>query len=556
MGGRDAFEALCQSSETPFAKHVGRARRMGGFCSRGLPVEKRSGIAVSDSGLRDRGRRRESRTMLPISRRQFLQASALSLFAAPFAHAIEPFNRGGSPRLGLSLAAYSFRDFFKDQKNKPANPGAKLDILGFIDYCADHGCAGAELTSYYFPKDLDETFLRRVRRHAFLRGLAISGTSVGNNFALPKGEARDSEIAEVKRWIDYAAVMGAPHIRIFAGAAKAISDAEARAMCISAIEECCDYAGTKGIFLGLENHGGIVAKADGMLEIIKAVKSPWFGVNLDTGNFHSEDPYAEFAQIAPYAVNVQVKSEIQRAGAKTMEKADLARVAKILRDANYQGWVALEYEAKEDPFTAVPRLLAELGGLLGAVPAKTKEPGWEPLFDGRTLNGWKETNFSGQGEVKVEDGKLILGMGNDLTGVNCTREIPKMNYELSLEAMRMTGSDFFCGLTFPYGEAACTFVLGGWGGGLVGLSSINGDDASENETTQAMKFDAGRWYKIRVRVTPQKIEGWIDGEQMLNVETQGKKISMRPGEIELQAPCGISTFRTQSALRDIRLRRL
>ena len=378
---------------------------------------------------------------------------------------------------------------------------------------------------------------------------------MGNNFALPAGPARDAQIADVKKWIDYAAIMGAPHIRIFAGAAKGIGDADARAMCISAIEECCAYAGTKGIFLGLENHGGIVATAAGMLEIIKAVKSPWFGVNLDTGNFHSEDPYAELAQIAPYAVNVQVKAEILRAGAKQPEISDLPRVAKILRDANYQGWVALEYESKEDAWTAVPRLLTELGGIFGATPAKAADSAWVPIFDGKTLDGWKLTKFSGQGEVTVEDGRMILNQGNDLTGVNYAKEIPRMNYELSLEAMRMVGSDFFCGLTFPYGATSCTFVLGGWGGGLVGLSSINGDDASENETMQARKFDNGRWYKIRVRVTPEKIEGWIDDDQVLNVATQGKKIAMRPGEIELSEPFGLATFRTQAAVREIKLRR-
>ncbi|HYR58407.1 MAG TPA: DUF1080 domain-containing protein [Chthoniobacteraceae bacterium] len=201
----------------------------------------------------------------------------------------------------------------------------------------------------------------------------------------------------------------------------------------------------------------------------------------------------------------------------------------------------------------LPPLLAQLGSVFAAEPT---EPAWQPLFDGKSLAGWKETKFSGQGEVKVEDGRLILGMGNDLTGINAAGEFPKMNYELSLEAMRVTGSDFFCGLTFPYGDASCTFVVGGWGGGLVGLSSINGDDASENETTQAMKFDTGRWYKIRVRVTPEKIEGWIDNERMLNVSTQGKKIAMRPGEIEMSEPFGIATFRTEAALREIKLRRL
>lgn len=491
--------------------------------------------------------------MSTLPRRQFLRIGALSLFAAPLARAIEPFTRGGSPRLQLSLAAYSFRDSFKDQRNKPTNPDAKLDMFGFIDYCADHGVPAAELTSYFFPKDVTPEYLLKIRRHAFLRGVAISGTSVGNNFALPAGPARDKEIADVKKWIDYAAIMGAPHIRIFAGAAKGISDVEARSMCISAIEECCAYAGAKGIFLGLENHGGIVTKVDGMLEIIKAVKSPWFGVNLDTGNFHSEDPYAELAQIAPYAVNVQVKAEIKRAGQKEHELADLPRLVKILRDANYQGFVALEYEAKEDPWTAVPRWLAELGAQLNGGAEKTA---WVPLFDGKTLEGWKFPKFSGQGEVLVEDGKLVLHQGNDLTGVNYAKEVPRMNYEVSLEAMRVVGSDFFCGFTFPYGEKCCTLVVGGWGGGLVGLSSINGDDASENETMQAMKFDSGRWYKIRVRVTPEKIEGWIDESQILNVETQGKMISMRPGEIELSEPFGLAAFRTQAAYRDIKLRRL
>jgi hypothetical protein len=189
---------------------------------------------------------------------------------------------------------------------------------------------------------------------------------------------------------------------------------------------------------------------------------------------------------------------------------------------------------------------------VAAEPAKA-DAGWVSIFDGKTLDGWKLTKFSGQGEVTVEDGKMILNQGNDLTGVNYAQEIPRMNYEVSLEAMRVTGSDFFCGLTFPYGETSCTFVLGGWGGGLVGLSSINGDDASENETMQARKFDNGHWYKIRVRVTPEKIEGWIDEDQVLNVSTQGKKISMRPGEIELSAPFGIATFRTQAAVREIKL---
>jgi sugar phosphate isomerase/epimerase len=233
-------------------------------------------------------------------------------------------------------------------------------MFSFIDYCAEQGCAGTELTSYFLPKELPAEVLLKLRRHAFLRGVAISGTAVGNNFALPKGPARDKEIAAVKEWIDRSVLLGAPHIRVFAGAAKGLAEADARALCIDALEECAEYAGSKGIFLGLENHGGIVAEADGLLEIIKAIKSPWFGVNLDTGNFHTDDPYGDLARCAPYAVNVQVKVEMKKRGQKEAEAVDYPRIAKMLRDVKYQGYVTLEYEAKEDPWTAVPRELKKL----------------------------------------------------------------------------------------------------------------------------------------------------------------------------------------------------
>jgi sugar phosphate isomerase/epimerase len=312
--------------------------------------------------------------MKPTTRRGFfrtsLQAGAAVTglgLAAGRLGAIEPFQRAGVARLKLSLAAYSFRQYFPDSKDAAVTAaGRKIDLFQFIDFCAEHGCDGTELTSYYFPANLDDDFLLRIKRHAFLRGVAISGTAVGNTFTVPVGEKRDQEISATKRWIDRAAVMGAPHIRIFAGNAQGgVSPTQAKTLSIGAIEECCDYAGKRGIFLGLENHGGIVAEPADLLEIVRAVKSPWFGINLDTGNFHTGDPYADLAACAPYAVNVQVKTEITRRGQKK-ELADLARLVRILRDANYQGYVALEYEAAEDPWKAVPETLAQLGTLLRA----------------------------------------------------------------------------------------------------------------------------------------------------------------------------------------------
>lgn len=297
-----------------------------------------------------------------------LALAGLGLLGRSSSLAVEPLKRSGAPRLRLSLAAYSFRQYFNTNTKKKAvkakDGDKQITMDDFVDYCADHGCDGAELTSYYFPDGFDMDYLLKLRRHAFLRGVAISGSAVGNNFALPKGPQRDEQIAHVKKWVDYCAVLGAPHIRVFAGPAQDKDISAAKKRCIEALEECGDYAGSKGIFLGLENHGGIVAEPADLLEIVQAVKSPWVGINLDTGNFHTDDPYADLAKCAPYAVNVQFKSQILRRGQKEKEPADLARVVKLLRDANYQGYFVLEYEAPEDPWEAVPELLKQMKAAL------------------------------------------------------------------------------------------------------------------------------------------------------------------------------------------------
>ena len=189
-------------------------------------------------------------------------------------------------------------------------------------------------------------------------------------------------------------------------------------------------------------------------------------------------------------------------------------------------------------------------------PTPTFEGDTLALFDGKTLAGWKETDFGGNGQVEIKDGQIILHMGT-MTGVTWTNGaiLPRANYEIQLEAMRVEGSDFFCGLTFPIGQEPCSLIIGGWGGGLVGLSSIDGDDAANNNTTRNMVFDNGRWYAIRLRVTPKKIEAWIDKDKVVDVDTEDKKFSVR-FEVEPSIPLGIATYATTGALRNIRLKKL
>jgi hypothetical protein len=191
---------------------------------------------------------------------------------------------------------------------------------------------------------------------------------------------------------------------------------------------------------------------------------------------------------------------------------------------------------------------------IAPVPSQTNA--WLRLFDGATLAGWKITGFAGAGEIEVEDGSIILGMGAMLTGIVHTNPLPNVNYEVTLKAMKIDGTDFFCGLTFPVKDSFCTLIAGGWGGGLVGLSSLDNYDASENETTTFRSFEKNRWYSFRLRVTESKIEAWLDGDPLIDVSIHGRKISLRPGDIEMSVPFGISAWQTRASVRDIRLRRL
>lgn len=293
------------------------------------------------------------------SRRAFLGAAA----AVPLTGlCVEPFGRKGPARLRLSLAAYSFRDQFVKGKDGSA---PTMDMFRFLDFCAAQGCDGAELTSYYFEDPATDAYLRQVQRHAFLRGVTVSGTAIGNTFTLPAGPEREKELELCRTWIARAAILGAPHIRVFAGEPKSGGKAEGKRRTIEALEMMGELAGRHGIFLGVENHGGVVAEAEDLLDIVRAVKSPWVGINLDIGNFHTADPYGDLARCAPYAVNVQYKGLIRPRGSKEAVATDLGRVVRLLKDAGYQGWFVLEYEMPEDPFVRVPVLLREMRAAIG-----------------------------------------------------------------------------------------------------------------------------------------------------------------------------------------------
>ena len=193
-----------------------------------------------------------------------------------------------------------------------------------------------------------------------------------------------------------------------------------------------------------------------------------------------------------------------------------------------------------------------------ADPVKEKDPDKFVLFNGKDLGDWEKTQFGGEGDVFVnEDGNLEFGFGAVITGVNWEGEVPATsNYEISLDAMKLDGNDFFLALTFPVKESHATFVVGGWGGGIVGISSVDDLNASENETMNIEGFENDQWFEVKVRVTDDKLEAWIDENQMVDLDLEGRKISLLPGDIELSVPIGIASYQTRAQYRNIVWRNL
>ncbi len=260
---------------------------------------------------------------------------------------------GAKSRLRSAICAYSFRDALQK---------GTLKYEDFVPMAVDNDVDGLDLTVYWFPST-DASFLLPLKRLAYRHGVEIYSISVRTNMCQPTAELRDKEVADVKKWIDVAASLGAGHIRVFGGTVpKTSTEDEAAKWVVDVLARGAAYAAGKGVILGLENHGGITARASRIVEIIKKVDSPWAAVNLDTGNF-TADAYAQIAEILPYAANVQYKTEI-RGTDGILEVADWDRLTKMIATSGYRGYLALEYENKEDALVSVPPLLKKLNGLV------------------------------------------------------------------------------------------------------------------------------------------------------------------------------------------------
>ncbi len=269
----------------------------------------------------------------------------------------------------ISLAAYSLRKYLPDYRPGSSRTGNEpLDMMGFLDYCGELGVDAAEITAYYLPDPCPLELVHAIKMKAHGLGLELSGGAIGNNFTYGPGPETDKQLAYTERWIKNYSAMGVPVIRVFAGKlarpdGPPVDHNIAMENAIKSLKSAAIFAEQNGVLLGLENHDSI-ENADRVLAIVDAVDSAWLGVNFDSANLEATpDPYAELAKLAPRTVNAQIKVSIPVNGVE--QRADFARLMKILDDAHFKGYAVLEYEEEQDPYEAIPQLIEELRSLVG-----------------------------------------------------------------------------------------------------------------------------------------------------------------------------------------------
>jgi sugar phosphate isomerase/epimerase len=328
------------------------------------------------------------------TRRNFLKSAALLPLAASgfgwgatsaFAKA-EPVKRTGGAMLKISLNAYSFGKLLNDHA---LGRGPGMSLFQLADFCAQQGFDGFDPTGYYFPGYEKngtgvppDKFLYELKRHAFNLGLGISGTGIGNNFTTADRAARANDVQRIKNWAEVAAKLGAPVLRVFADTqmraqtwetvSNGASRGDVEKWIADDIRACAEHAGKFGVIIGVQNHGDFLKTADNVISLLNRIDSPWCGAIVDTGYFKAEDPYAEMAKTAPYAVNWQVKQSPLGVEKEAEAPTDLNRLIKIVRASGYRGYLPIETLSPRgsgqtyDPYKAVPKFLAELRQAIAA----------------------------------------------------------------------------------------------------------------------------------------------------------------------------------------------
>lgn len=310
---------------------------------------------------------------MQMDRRAFIKSAfavPIGMVAGPVfgpgpAVAVEPVKRVGGPKLKISLNAYSFSRLLNDRL-RGRGPG--ITLFDLLDFCAKHDFDAIDPTGYFFPGYPgvpEDSYINQFKKRAFQLGLDISGTGVRNDFATTDKAKRSADVKHVKEWIEVAARLGAPVIRVFAGPVPAGYEDkwdEVAKWMVECLRECAEYGAKFGVLVGVQNHGDMLKTAEQTIKIVKMVDSEWFGVIVDTGYFMTKDPYEDIAAVMPYAVNMQIKES--PFGRESTVRTDLKRLVRIIRESGYRGYLPIETLSVPgqpyDPFTVVPKFLEEL----------------------------------------------------------------------------------------------------------------------------------------------------------------------------------------------------